>query len=346
MSSLISCLVLILMFCLAFTLVLRLALFHVLCLALLLVLHLSSLMDLTITHMVLVHERTALCLDALNTAHVLIVIIVSRVGLFSLLEGLTLTLSWGIWLPHVFPVVVHVPLGQMVSWKGLWRLLLVVWLSAGFLRFISLTPAWSHRPLLVLCRWWMEAWWTRGSWIPVAHISWLESLYGSPTSPTCFRVSDSCVIWHVAFMCAWLVLVVIGFLIALTLMSPSWDLMDYLTPFHVGWDVFVNMLIELLCWFTILFLWCFFWFFLCWSLESLSPFCSNDHTCSFRRAYISWHVSKGVSKISFSNQILHLANPHDKLSAFVFYPSLGFPSIYWLTLWDPRLGHISLSCHM
>jgi hypothetical protein len=92
-SSLISCLVLILMFCLAFTLVLRLALFHVLCLALLLVLHLSSLMDLTIAHMVLVHERTALCLDALNTAHVLIVIIVSRVGLFSLLEGLTLTLS-------------------------------------------------------------------------------------------------------------------------------------------------------------------------------------------------------------------------------------------------------------
>jgi hypothetical protein len=92
-SSLIFCLVLILMFCLAFTLVLRLALFHVLCLALLLVLHLSSLMDLTIAHMVLVHERTALCLDALNTAHVLIVIIVSRVGLFSLLEGLTLTLS-------------------------------------------------------------------------------------------------------------------------------------------------------------------------------------------------------------------------------------------------------------
>jgi hypothetical protein len=92
-SSLISCLVLILVFCLAFTLVLRLALFHVLCLTLLLVLHLSSLMDLTIAHMVLVHERTALCLDALNTAHVLIVIIVSRVGLFSLLEGLTLTLS-------------------------------------------------------------------------------------------------------------------------------------------------------------------------------------------------------------------------------------------------------------
>jgi hypothetical protein len=59
MSSLISHLVLILMFRLAFTLVLHLTLFHVLCLTLLLVLHLSSLMDLTITHMVLVHERTA-----------------------------------------------------------------------------------------------------------------------------------------------------------------------------------------------------------------------------------------------------------------------------------------------
>jgi hypothetical protein len=93
MSSLISCLVLILVFRLARTLVLRLTLFHVLCLALHLVLCLSSLMDLTITYMVLVHERTALCLDALDTAHVLIVVIVSRVGLVSLLEGLTLTLS-------------------------------------------------------------------------------------------------------------------------------------------------------------------------------------------------------------------------------------------------------------
>jgi hypothetical protein len=73
MSSLIFCLDLILMFHLAFTLVLRLALFHVLCL--------SLLMDLTIAHMVLVYERTALSLDTLVTAHVLIVVIVSRVGL-------------------------------------------------------------------------------------------------------------------------------------------------------------------------------------------------------------------------------------------------------------------------
>jgi hypothetical protein len=56
-----------------------------------------------------------------------------------------------------------------------------------------------------------------------------------------------------------------------------------------------------------------------------------------------WHIYKGDSNTLFSNQILHLANPHDVLSTFVLYPSLGFPSIYWLTLWDPRLGHLSLS---
>jgi hypothetical protein len=93
MSSLIFHLILILMFCLALTLMLRLALFHMLCLTLLLVLCLSSLMNLTITHMILVHERTALCLDALDTAHILIVVIASHVVLVSLLKGLTLTLS-------------------------------------------------------------------------------------------------------------------------------------------------------------------------------------------------------------------------------------------------------------
>jgi hypothetical protein len=69
MSSLIFCLILILMFRLAFTLVLPLTLFCVLCL--------SSLMDLTIAHMVLVYERIVLSLDALVTAHVLVVVIVS-----------------------------------------------------------------------------------------------------------------------------------------------------------------------------------------------------------------------------------------------------------------------------
>jgi hypothetical protein len=52
MSSLIFRLVVILMFRLAFTLVLCFALLHML--------FLSSLMDLTIAHMVLVNERTAL----------------------------------------------------------------------------------------------------------------------------------------------------------------------------------------------------------------------------------------------------------------------------------------------
>jgi hypothetical protein len=68
---------------------------------------------------------------------------------------------------------------------------------------------------------------------------------------------------------------------------------------------------------------------------------SNDCTRSFLEL-IFRHVSKGDSNTSFLNQILHLANPHDMLSIFVLYPNLGFPSIYRLTLWDPRLGHLSL----
>jgi uncharacterized membrane protein len=119
MSSLISHLVLTLILCLAFTLRLRLTLFHVLCLALLLVLRLSSLMDLTIAHMILVHERTALSLDALVTAHVLIVVIISRIGLVFLLEGPSPTLNRDTWTVHIFPVVVHVPLDQVVRCKGL-----------------------------------------------------------------------------------------------------------------------------------------------------------------------------------------------------------------------------------
>jgi hypothetical protein len=69
-----------LIFCLILTLVLRLTL-HVF--------FLSSLMDLTITQMVLVHERTALRLDTLVTAHVLIMVIVPHVGPVFLQEGCT-----------------------------------------------------------------------------------------------------------------------------------------------------------------------------------------------------------------------------------------------------------------
>jgi hypothetical protein len=72
---------------------------------------------------------------------------------------------------------------------------------------------------------------------------------------------------------------------------------------------------------------------------------SNDCLVLFLKL-IFWHVSKRDSNTSFFNEILHLANPHDKLSTFMLYPSLGFSSIYRLTLWDSRLGHLSLSCHM
>jgi hypothetical protein len=101
MSSLIFHLVLTLMF--------RLALLLVFCLI--------SLMDLIIAHMVLVHERTTLCLNALVTAHVLIVVIVSHVGLIFLLEGLTPTLSPDTWTVHVFPIMVLVPLVQRLRCK-------------------------------------------------------------------------------------------------------------------------------------------------------------------------------------------------------------------------------------
>jgi hypothetical protein len=74
-------------------LIFYLALSLVLCLTLLLILCLSSLMDLVITVMVLVHERTTLSLDALFTTHVLIIVIISHVVLFFLLEGLTFTLT-------------------------------------------------------------------------------------------------------------------------------------------------------------------------------------------------------------------------------------------------------------
>jgi hypothetical protein len=57
------------------------------CLVLTLVLYLISLIDLTITHMVLVYEKTALCLDTLIMTHVIIVVIISYVDPIFLLEG-------------------------------------------------------------------------------------------------------------------------------------------------------------------------------------------------------------------------------------------------------------------
>jgi hypothetical protein len=55
------------------------------CLTLLLVLRLIFFINLTIGHMILVHERIALCLDALVSTHVLIVVIVPLVDMIFLL---------------------------------------------------------------------------------------------------------------------------------------------------------------------------------------------------------------------------------------------------------------------
>jgi hypothetical protein len=101
------------------SLIFRLVLTLVLCLALLHMLFLSSLMDLTIAHKVLVYERTALSLDALVISHVLIVVIVFRIGLIFLQEGFTIVLSRDTWTVHVFPIVVLVPLVQTVMCKRL-----------------------------------------------------------------------------------------------------------------------------------------------------------------------------------------------------------------------------------
>jgi hypothetical protein len=88
-------------------------------LAFLLVLRLIFLIDLTIAHMVLVHERVVLCLDALMSTHAFIVAFVPRVGMVFPLEVSILTLSRVALTVHTFPVVVHIPLAQMVRCKGL-----------------------------------------------------------------------------------------------------------------------------------------------------------------------------------------------------------------------------------
>jgi hypothetical protein len=101
------------------SLIFRLVITLMLHLTHLLVLCLISLMDLTIAHKILVHMRTSLCLDALVTAHVFIMVIVSRVGMVFLMEDLTPTLSPDTWMVHVFPIVVLVPLVQRVRCKRL-----------------------------------------------------------------------------------------------------------------------------------------------------------------------------------------------------------------------------------
>jgi hypothetical protein len=101
------------------SLIFRLVLTLMLRLTVLLMLCVISFMDLIIAHIILIHKRTTLCLDALVMAHALIVVIVSRMGMVFLLEGLTLTLSPDTWTVHIFPIVVHVPLVQTVRCKRL-----------------------------------------------------------------------------------------------------------------------------------------------------------------------------------------------------------------------------------
>jgi hypothetical protein len=111
-----------------------------------------SLMDLIITHIVLIHEITVLCLDALVMAHVLIMVIVSRVGLVFLLEGLTFTLSRDIRTVHVFPHFRSHPTQPNGEVQNTVKTSSGHMISTRLLRFISLTAALSHRPFLILCR--------------------------------------------------------------------------------------------------------------------------------------------------------------------------------------------------
>jgi hypothetical protein len=77
-------------------------------------------MDLTITYMVLVHERVDLCLDALVLTHVLIVVLVPRIGTILPLEVPILSLSRVALMVQAFPVMVHILLAQIVKYIRLW----------------------------------------------------------------------------------------------------------------------------------------------------------------------------------------------------------------------------------
>jgi hypothetical protein len=136
-------------------------------------------------------------------------------------------------------------------------------------------------------------------------LSWVWLLWDLACFFLCAWRVDSYEIWLVVILCACLVLMVIAFLIACSLMSPSeiWWI-SWLLFIWVGMSSWTCSRASMLV--TILFLWCFFWFFLWWSLKSLLQFCSNDHSCSFLWAYISRHASYGDSMSSFMNQILHL----------------------------------------
>jgi hypothetical protein len=68
---------------------------------------------------------------------------------------------------------------------------------------------------------------------------------------------------------------------------------------------------------------------------------SNDCLAPFFELISHGMLFRGTQCLLFMNQILHLANHHDKLSALCVSKS-WVPSIYRLTLCDSRLGHLSL----
>jgi hypothetical protein len=125
-------------------------------------------MDLTIAHMVLVHDRTALSLNNLVTAYVLIVVIVFRVGLFSAGGSHTHLESRHLDDP-CFPRFGSCPTRSSDIVQRIMKTSSGHMVSAGFLRFISQTTALSHRHFLIPCRCCTEAWRIGGLWIPVAH---------------------------------------------------------------------------------------------------------------------------------------------------------------------------------
>jgi hypothetical protein len=90
------------------------------CLTFLLVHRLIFLTDLTIAHMVLFHERVALCLHTLVSTHVLIVVLAPHVDTVLLLEVPILTLSRDALTVHAFAIVVHASLTQTVRCIRLW----------------------------------------------------------------------------------------------------------------------------------------------------------------------------------------------------------------------------------
>jgi hypothetical protein len=132
------------------SLIFRLILTLVLRLTHLLVLCLISLMDLTIAHMILVHERIALCLDALVTAHILIVMVIPHVGMVFLLEGLTLALSRDTWTIHIFPIVGHVTQSNdevQKTMKTSSGHMVKCWIPKIYLTYLSTESSTSSRPM-------------------------------------------------------------------------------------------------------------------------------------------------------------------------------------------------------